>query len=519
MSDTRTFFPDHYASEQPDKPAYVMAGSGETISYRQLVERSRRAAHVMRALGAERGACVAIMMENHRRYLELAWAAQRAGLRYTAISPRLTASEVAYVLEDAGTRALFVSETTAPVAREAAQQASVVSARIAVDCDIAGFESYDRLLASHPATPLDDEAEGLEFLYSSGTTGRPKAIKAELSLNPIGTAPAIVPLFGGLYGFGRDTVYLSPAPLYHSAPLRFNMAVHRLGGTTIVMEKFDAASALELIERYGVTHVQMVPTMFIRMLRLADEERLGHDLSSLSAVIHAAAPCPIDVKREMIDWLGPIIYEYYSATEVYLLTAIDSEEWLAHPGSVGRARVGTPHVLDDEGNELPPGQAGTIWSEGGLSFEYHNAPQKTAESRNKRGWTTVGDVGYLDADAYLYLTDRKADMIISGGVNIYPQEAENVLVTHPAVADAAVFGIPHPDLGEEVKGVVQVAAGASPSHELKAELLCYCHQRVAKYKCPRTIDFVDQLPREPTGKLYKRLLRQRYEATGASGLA
>jgi fatty-acyl-CoA synthase len=519
MSETRAFFPDQYAAEQPDKAAYVMAGSGATISYRQLMERSRRAAHAMRALGTERGACVAIMMENQHRYLELAWAAQRAGLRYTAISPRLTASEVAYVLEDSGTRLLFVSETTAAVAREAAQQVPAVSARIAVDGDVAGFESYDRLVAGHPATPLHDEAEGLEFLYSSGTTGRPKAIKAELGLNPIGTPPPIVPLFGRLYGFGSDTVYLSPAPLYHSAPLRFNMAVHRLGGTTIVMKNFDAASALELIERYKVTHVQMVPTMFIRMLRLPEKERLRHDLSSLRAVIHAAAPCPVDVKREMIEWLGPIIYEYYSATELYLLTAIDSEEWLAHPGSVGRAHVGTPHVLDDEGNELPPGEAGTIWSEGGLSFEYHNAPEKTAESRNERGWTTVGDVGYLDADAYLYLTDRKADMIISGGVNIYPQEAENVLVTHTAVADAAVFGIPHPELGEEVMGVVQVTVGASPNPELKADLLSYCHQRLAKYKCPRTIDFVDQLPREPTGKLYKRLLRERYAAAGAAGLA
>jgi fatty-acyl-CoA synthase len=518
MSETPAFFPDRYAAEHPDKPAYVMAGSGETVSYRQLVERSRRTAHAMRALGAERGACVAIMMENHGRYLELAWAAQRAGLRYTAISPRLTASEVAYVLRDSGALLLFVSEATAAIGREAAQQVPAVSARIAVDGDIAGFDSYDRFVAGQPATPLDDEAEGLEFLYSSGTTGRPKAIKAELALNPIGTPPAIVPLFGGLYGFGSDTVYLSPAPLYHSAPLRFNMAVHRLGGTTIVMERFDAASALELIERYAVTHVQMVPTMFIRMLRLPDEERLRHDLSSLRAVIHAAAPCPVDVKREMIDWLGPIIYEYYSATEIYLLTAINSQESLARPGSVGRAHVGTPHVLDDEGNELAPGQAGTIWSEGGASFEYHNAPEKTAESRNERGWTTVGDIGYLDADAYLYLTDRKADMIISGGVNIYPQEAENVLVTHPAVADAAVFGIPHPVLGEEVRGAVQVAVGASPSPELEAELLSHCHQQLAKYKCPRTIDFVDQLPREPTGKLYKRLLRERYAAAGPSRL-
>jgi long-chain acyl-CoA synthetase len=517
MCETPAFFPDRFAAEHPDKPAYVMAASGETISYRELVERSRQAAHAMRALGIQQGDCVAIMMENNRRYLELAWSAQRAGLRYTAISPRLTVSEVAYVLEDSGARVMFVSETTAAVAREAARRVPALSARIAVDADIAGFESYDRLIASQPATPLDDEAEGLEFLYSSGTTGRPKAIKAELALDPIGAPPAIVPLFERLYGFGSDTVYLSPAPLYHSAPLRFNMAVHRLGGTTIVMEKFDAASALELIARHSVTHVQMVPTMFIRMLRLPDEQRLRQDLSSLRAVIHAAAPCPIDVKREMIEWLGTIIYEYYSATEIYLLTAIDSNEWLAHPGSVGRAHVGTPHVLDDEGNELPPGQAGTIWSEGGPSFEYHNAPEKTAESRNDRGWTTVGDVGYLDADAYLYLTDRKADMIISGGVNIYPQEAENVLVTHRAVGDAAVFGIPHRELGEEVKGVVQLAGGASPGPELVVELLSYCHQRLAKYKCPRTIDFVDQLPREPTGKLYKRLLRERYADSVGGG--
>jgi long-chain acyl-CoA synthetase len=517
VSEIPASFPDLHAAAQPDKPAYVMAGSGETISYRELVERSRRAAHAMRALGAERGACVAIMMENHRRYLELAWAAQRAGLRYTAISPRLTASEVEYMLADSGTRLLFVSEATAAVALEAAQRVPAVSARIAVDGEIAGFESYDRLLAGKPPTPLEDEAEGLDFLYSSGTTGRPKAIKAELALSPVGTPPAIVPLFERLYGFGGDTVYLSPAPLYHSAPLRFNMAVHRLGGTTIVMERFDASSALGLIERYGVTHVQMVPTMFIRMLRLPDGERLRHDLSSLRAVIHAAAPCPIDVKREMIEWLGPIIYEYYSATEVYLLTALDSEEWLAHPGSVGRAFVGRPHILGDQGNELPTGQAGTIWSEGGPGFEYHDAPEKTAESRNQRGWTTVGDVGYLDMDGYLYLTDRKANMIISGGVNVYPQEAENALVTHPAVADAAVFGIPHPELGEEVKGAVEAAPGANPSPELEAELLSYCHRRLAKYKCPRTIDFVERLPREPTGKLYKRVLRERYATAGASG--
>jgi long-chain acyl-CoA synthetase len=506
------FFPDAHADQDPDRPAYILARSGEVVTYRELTERSRRAAQLMRSVGAERGSAVAFMLENHPRFLDLAWGAQRAGLRYTAISPRLTAEEVAYMLGDAGARVLFASAATADVAREAAGRSPGVKATISVDSGVEGFESYDELVAGQPATPLDDEAEGLEFLYSSGTTGRPKAIKAEMALDPVGTPPAIVPLFERLYGFGADTVYLSPAPLYHSAPLRFNMAVHRLGGTTVVMDRFDPAWALELIERHGVTHVQMVPTMFIRLLRLTDEERGANDISSLRSVIHAAAPCPPDVKRQMIEWLGPIIEEYYSATEVYLLTAIDSEDWLAHPGSVGRALVGTPHIVDDDGTELPPGEVGTVWSEGGPQFEYHNAPEKTAGSRDERGWTTVGDIGYLDEDGYLYLTDRKADMIISGGVNIYPQEAENVLATHPAVADAAVFGIPHDELGEEVKGVVQALPGADAGPELEAELIAYCHERLAKYKCPRTIDFTDELPRHPTGKLYKRLLRDQYAA-------
>jgi fatty-acyl-CoA synthase len=313
-----------------------------------------------------------------------------------------------------------------------------------------------------------------------------------------------------LYGFGEDTVYLSPAPLYHAAPLRFSMTVHRLGGTTVIIDRFEASSCLELIERHRVTHVQMVPTMFVRLLRLPEEQRRRFDLSSLRAVIHAAAPCPPEVKAQMIDWLGPIVHEYYSATEIYLLTAIDSEDWLAHRGSVGRPLIGTAHIRDDDGRELPPGTPGVVWSEGGGAFEYHNDSEKTAASRNEHGWTTVGDIGYLDEEGYLYLTDRKADMIISGGVNIYPQEAENVLVTHPAVADAAVFGIPHDDLGEVVKAVVELLPTDRPPGEVEAELLAYCHERLAKYKCPRSIDFAEALPRHPTGKLYKRLLRDRY---------
>jgi long-chain acyl-CoA synthetase len=498
------FFPDVHAQANPDKPAYIMARTGEAVTYRRLTERSRRAAQLMRDLGAEHGSCVALLMENHLRYLELAWGAQRAGLRYTAVSPRLTVDEVAYILEDSASQIVFTSAATEDVARAAAARVPGVARVVSVDAD------YDALVAERPATPLDDEREGVEFLYSSGTTGRPKAIATALPLHPIGTPPGIVPLFERLYGFGEDTVYLSPAPLYHSAPLRFNMAVHRLGGTTVVMDRFDAAWALELVERHRVTHTQMVPTMFVRLLRLPGEQRDGGDRSSLRAVIHAAAPCPPDVKAAMIDWLGPIVYEYYSATEVYLLTAIDSEDWLAHRGSVGKALLGTPHILDDDGRELAAGEPGTVWSEGGAAFAYHNDPDKTAGSRNARGWTTVGDIGYLDAEGYLYLTDRKADMIISGGVNVYPQEAENVMIGHPAVDDVAVFGIPHPELGEEVKGVVQLRADDRPHDELEAELIAYCQERLAKYKCPRTIDFTEELPRHATGKLYKRLLRDRY---------
>jgi fatty-acyl-CoA synthase len=509
---TNPLFIDLHAEANPDKPAYVMARTGESVSYRELTDRSRRAARVMRALGALPGGCIAIMMENHLRYLEIAWAAQRAGLRYTTISPRLTVDEVAYILEDSAARLLFVSESTTAVASAAAARVPGVSALISVGRPLTGTEDYAALISAHPTDRLPDEAEGVDFLYSSGTTGRPKAIKTELPLHPIGTPPAIVPLFERLYGFGQDTVYLSPAPLYHSAPLRFNMAVQRLGGTTIVMDRFDGASALELIERYRVTHTQMVPTMFVRLLRLPGAERNRYDVSSLRAVVHAAAPCPVDVKRQMIEWLGPVIFEYYSATEIYMLTAIDSEDWLAHPGSVGKSLVGTPHILDDDGNELPSLQAGTIWSESGPSFEYHNSPAKTAEARNALGWTTVGDIGYLDDDGYLYLTDRKADVIISGGVNIYPQEAENVLVSHPSIVDAAVFGIPNPELGEEVKAVVQLVGTIPATTETEQELLNYCYGRLAKYKCPRTIDFTDDLPRQATGKLFKRLLRDRYAA-------
>ena len=489
----------------------MLARSGEVVTYRELTERSRRAAQLMRQVGAERGSAIAFMLENHPRFLELAWGAQRAGLRYTAISPRLTADEVAYMLEDSGARVVFASAQTADVAREAAARAGGVGTLISVDGPLDGLESYDELVAGQPAEPLADEAEGLEFLYSSGTTGRPKAIKAELALDPIGTPPGIVPLFERLYGFGADTVYLSPAPLYHSAPLRFNMAVHRLGGTTVVMDRFDPDWALELIERHGVTHVQMVPTMFIRLLRLSDEERAAHDISSLRKVIHAAAPCPPDVKREMIEWLGPIVEEYYSATEVYLLTAIDAEDWLAHPGSVGKALVGTPHIVDDDGNELPVGEVGTVWSEGGPSFEYHNAPGEDGRLARRAGLDDRRR-HRLPRRGRLSLPDRpqgrhdhlgRGQRLPAGGrerAGDAPGRGGRGRLRHPA-RRARRGG----------QGRRPAAARREPAgDELEDELIAYCHERLAKYKCPRTIDFTDELPRHPTGKLYKRLLRDHY---------
>ncbi|MBF6382643.1 AMP-binding protein [Nocardia farcinica] len=510
-----TDFPDTHAAADPDRPAYIMAETDTVVTYRHLVDASRAVAALLWSRGLRHGDCVALLMENHVDFPKIAWAAQRIGLRYVTISTRLLPEEVAYILADSGARALFTSARYADVAAAASARVPAVRERFVVDADRPGFENVSAAVASVPDGVRPDEREGVDLLYSSGTTGRPKGVVAELPLAPLGTPPGVAGLLHSRWGIGRDSVYLSPAPLYHAAPLRFTMTVHRFGGTVIVMERFDAEAALAAIERYRVTHTQMVPTMFIRMLRLPDEQRLRYDLSTLRTVIHAAAPCPPDTKRAMIDWLGPIVHEFYSCTENALFTALDSQEWLAHPGSVGRAILGTPHILDDGGRELPPGEPGTIWSEGGLMFEYLNDPAKTAASRNERGWTTVGDIGYLDEDGYLYLADRRADLILSGGVNVYPREAEDALVVHPKVADAAVFGIPHDELGEVAHAVVVPAPGVAPDAALAGELLAYLRERLAGYKCPRAIDFEPELPRAATGKLYKRVLRERYAQQAA----
>ncbi len=503
-------YPGAIAATTPDKVAFIMAGTGQEVTYRQLDDRSNQVAQLLWSRGLRPGDSIAIFMENNPIYLEVAWAAQRSGLYYTAVSSRLLAEEVAYILSDCGARALFTSQYKAKVAAEALNLAPGTEIRMMCDGAEDGFEAYEEARDAHPALPLDTELEGADLLYSSGTTGRPKGVKAALPGAPAGTPPPLLALCQILYGFGPDMVYLSPAPMYHAAPLRFTMSVLRVGGTAVIMEHFDAGDFLANVSRFGVTHSQVVPTMFIRMLKLDPAERERADVSSLRCIVHAAAPCPVPVKAQMIEWWGPIIHEYYAGTEGNGFVAIDSDQWLEHPGSVGRALSGVVHITDDDGHELPPGEAGTIYFEGGGTFEYHNDPAKTASARNAAGWSTLGDVGYLDPEGYLYLTDRKAYMIISGGVNIYPQEAENLLVTHPKVMDVAVLGVPNEDFGEEVKAVVQPMDWDDAGPDLERELITWCHEHLAGYKCPRSVDFDQELPRHPTGKLYKRLLKERY---------
>ncbi|MCX2934856.1 acyl-CoA synthetase [Mycobacterium sp. CVI_P3] len=503
--------PSRYATATPHAPAIVMASSGATVTYAQLDERSTKFARFLRSRGLKQGDHIAILLPNSPEFLEVAWAAQRTGLYYTAINRHLRPGEVQYVLDDCGATALISSSSVPNVAE---LDFSRISVRVCTDGDVAGFERYDTVLAGQPAIPLEDECEGREMLYSSGTTGKPKGVRKPLPLTAFGDPDSVPAQIAGAMtagSAGAGAVFLCPAPLYHSAPLVGSMSWHRVGATVVLMEKFDPRECLELIERYRVTDAQLVPTMFARILRLPLSDRERCDLSSLRSVTHTAAPCPVPIKRQMIDWWGPIIDEYYSGTEDIGATFISAREWLEHPGSVGRP-IERCHIVGPDGAELPPGESGLVYFEGGRSFDYHNDPDKTASVQSHHGWRTLGDIGYLDHDGYLYLTDRQAHMIISGGVNIYPQEAENVMAGHPAVADVAVIGIPDNDMGEAVKAVVQLTDTDLASPELEAEIIAYCRADLASYKCPRSIDFVEALPRDPNGKLYKRLLRERYWA-------
>jgi long-chain acyl-CoA synthetase len=502
--------PGTHAAAHPDRVAIRMGWAGTEMTYGELDAWANRASRVFRSLGLRPGDHVAFCLENRPEFLALAWGAHYAGLYYTAVSTRLTADELAYIVDDCGARAVVVSPYRAATVADLPGRCHGVDAWYSLGGPTDGYEPFEDALAAEPAEPLADRVEGADMLYSSGTTGRPKGVKVPLPGAPLGTANALVNLAAFLFGMDETTVYLSPAPLYHAAPLRFCMSVLRLGGTVVVMEHFDPEEALVLIERCGVTHSQWVPTMFVRMLKLPERTRARFDLSTLRFAVHAAAPCPIEVKRAMFDWWGPVIHEYYAGTEGNGFVYCGPEDWLAHPGTVGRPLLGTIHIVGDDGSELPPGEEGTVYFSGGGSFQYHNDPATTAESHLGNGWSTLGDVGRLDEDGFLHLTDRRAYMIITGGVNVYPQEAENVLTMHPEVLDVAVIGVPNEDFGEEVKAVVQLVDPSRASPALAAELIAHCRERLADVKCPRSIDFRDELPRHPTGKLYKRLLRDEY---------
>ena len=508
------YAPQH-ATATPDRPCFIMAETSETVTYSQFEARSNRLAHLLRAHGLRHRDHYSVFMENNSRFLETCGAGERAGLHYTCINSHLTADEVAYLVNNSDSTALITSRSRRDVALEALRSCPRVTLALMVDAsaDDAPFVDFDTAVAAQPATPLDDERLGVPMLYSSGTTGQPKGILRDLPVRVPAEPLELNEFLTELWRYRSGMIYLSPAPLYHSAPLAAVGLTIRAGGTAIVMERFDPERYLALVEHYGVTHSQLVPTMFSRLLKLPDDLRAKYDLSSLEAVVHSAAPCPIPVKEDMIEWWGPIILEYYAATEAIGLTFCDSYEWLAHKGTVGRARVGTVRIMDDDMEDCAPNQAGTIWFETRTPVHYFNDAEKSREATSPDGtMSTVGDIGYLDGEGYLYLTDRKTFMIISGGVNIYPQESENVLITHPKVADAAVFGVPDRDLGEQVKAVVQLMPGIASGIEIEAELLAFCRAHLAGQKCPRTIDFEDSLPRLPTGKLYKRVLRDRYWA-------
>ncbi len=502
-----------HAAVAPERAAVIDSSTGEVVTYGALDERSNRFAQYLYAAGLRRGDTVALFMENSVHFLEVVWAARRSGLHLTAVNRYLTVAEAVYIIDDCDAKVLVSSRARADVAAALPSRLPRCRDFLMIGGTVEGWRSYEAAVAVLPARPLDEQWLGELMLYSSGTTGRPKGVRKPLQPLKV-HEDGVSDFFRGL-GFDDAMVYLSPAPMYHAAPLIFSIRVQCAGGTVVMMPRFDPEEALALIERYRVTHSQFVPTMFVRMLKLPPEVRHRYDLSSHRIAIHAAAPCPPEVKRSMIGWWGPILHEYYGATEGNGLTWIDSAAWLSHPGSVGRAIVGVVHVCDEDGVEVPAGETGLVYFERDtMPFAYHKDPDRTRASQHPlhAAWSTLGDLGYLDAEDYLYLTDRKSFMIISGGVNIYPREIEDILVAHPAVRDVAVFGLPDPEMGEQVKAVVELMEGVEPSDALSAELIAFARDRLARFKVPKSVDFIDALPRLPTGKLYKHALRAEYLA-------
>ncbi|AOE86771.1 acyl-CoA synthetase [Pseudomonas sp. TCU-HL1] len=511
MSDKPSLYPGAHAAHAPDKAAVIMAETGDTLTYGALDTYANRLGRLYQWLGLKPGDHVAYCLENRLECPVVQWGAHYAGLYYTFISTRLTGAEAAYIVADCEAQVLLVTAKTAPAILEAVRALPRPPQIYSLD-PVAGVKLFDDALSAFDGSPIRGAVEGSEMLYSSGTTGRPKGVKPALSGLPLGSTAVIAGLMQRGFGVGPDSVYFSPSPYYHAAPMKWGQGVTILGGTLVMAERFDAENSLKAIERHKVTHSQWVPTMFHRMLALPSEVRERYDLSSQKVAVHAGAPCAVPTKHEMIRWWGPILAEFYSCTETIGSTMVDSKSWLERPGTVGRAVLGELHIVSEDGKELPPGEDGLVYFANGPRFSYHKDEKKTREAYNEAGWATVGDIGHVDADGFLFLTDRKNNMIISGGVNVYPQETENVLITHPKVLDVAVIGTPHSDFGEEVRAVVQLEPGVEPSEALVEELIAFCRQQLSPIKCPRVIDFTDSLPREPNGKLLKRILRDEYRA-------
>lgn len=499
--------PRFFAKNHPENIAAIMGDGSSALTYQQLEIRANQGAHFFRSVGLKNHDAIALWLTNRTEFFELYWAAQRSGLNIVPISTQLSAEDAAYIIEDSGAKLLVSDDTVLSASELSSRQSELVP-----NTEIIRLDKWPQALEPFPPDPIADELAGYQMVYSSGTTGRPKGIKISMPETPPDASNARARGLSIKYGFDENSVLLAPAPLYHTAPLIFSTIPQRMGSKIVVMPKFDPEKMLQWIEKYQVNFVQMVPTMFIRLLKLPKHVREKYDLSSLKTVLHAAAPCPVGVKCDMLEWLGPIIYEYYAGSEGNGTTSIGPEEWLRKPGSVGKSDLGIIHICDENGTEVPMGETGLIYFEGGSDFEYLNDPDKTANARNpvNASWTSLGDIGRLDEDGYLYLTDRKSFMIISGGVNIYPQEIENLIVQHPEVTDVAVLGVPNPEMGEEVKAVVQPVIWEDRGDALAARLLEFCRAELSHYKCPKSIDFDRQLPRHETGKLYKRDLKKRY---------
>jgi long-chain acyl-CoA synthetase len=500
-----------WAELRANAPAIVSEKGNRTFA--ELNARANQLARALRASGLRPGDAVALMCSNRPEFAEVFVATRRTGLRLTPINSHLTGAEAGYILEDCDAKAFIAEARMLETVRVAAPAAPRAATRLAVGGEIPGFDSYEAALAAEDATNIGDPTLGNNMLYTSGTTGRPKGVHRQAvvgAASPIALAAGYLP--------GRD-LHLCTGPLYHAAPLAFSLIAPLAEGVgTVLMEGWEAEEMLRLVAEHRITHTHMVPTMFHRLLSLPEEVRRRYDLSSLRYLLHGAAPCPVPVKSALIDWLGPIVFEYYAATEG-TGTFVGPAEWLAKRGTVGKpADPDHVRILDDRGEQVPAGSVGTVHLKAPESgrFRYHKDEGKTSAAY-RGDYYTLGDIGHLDEDGYLFLTDRSADLIISGGVNIYPAEAEAILLTHPAVADVGVIGVPSAEWGEEVKAIVKLRPGVEASEALAREIVAFCRQGLAHYKCPRSVDFVERLPRQDNGKLYKRALRQHYRTSARKG--